>query len=115
MFKYWNETYHFFLYNSLNILINFNYKLHLFLHNRIIVYPNSYLFSFLTHSNTYTMDLSERVVLLKASVKEGEYPTFTPEDIIFLFEVILSEEVTCPEGVILGYPDPSGWDSNDSV
>ena len=31
------------------------------------------------------MDLSKRVVLLKASVKEGEYPTFTPEDMIFLF------------------------------
>ena len=50
------------------------------------------------------MDLSKRIVLLKASVKEGEYPTFTPEDMIFL-----SEEVTCPEGVILGHPDPSGW------
>ena len=35
------------------------------------------------------MDLSKRVVLLKASVKEGEYPTFTPEVMIFLFEVIL--------------------------
>ena len=54
------------------------------------------------------MDLSKRVVLLKASVKEGEYPTFAPEDMIFLFEVILSEEVTCPEGVVLGHPDPSG-------
>ena len=54
------------------------------------------------------MDLSKRIVLLKASVKEGEYPTFTLEDMTFLFEVILSEEVTCPEGVILGHPDPSG-------
>ena len=61
------------------------------------------------------MDLSKRIVLLKASVKEREYPTFTPEDMIFLFEVILSEEVTCPEGVILGHPDPSGWGSNDIV
>ena len=55
------------------------------------------------------MDLGKRIVLLKASVKEGEYPTFTPEDMIFLYEVILSEEVTCPEGVILGHPDPSEW------
>ena len=55
------------------------------------------------------MDLSKRIVLLKASIKEGEYPTFTAEDMIFLFEVILSEEVTCPGGVILGHPDPSGW------
>ena len=31
------------------------------------------------------MDLSKRLVLLKASVKEGEYPTFTTEDMIFLF------------------------------
>ena len=60
------------------------------------------------------MDLRKRVVLLKASVKEGEYPAFTLEDMIFLFEVILSEEVTCP-GVILGHPDASGWGSNDIV
>ena len=31
------------------------------------------------------MDLSKRLVLLEASVKEGEYPTFAPEDMIFLF------------------------------
>ena len=54
------------------------------------------------------MDLGKNIVLLKAFVKEGEYPTFSPEVMIFLFEVILSEEVTCPEGVILGHPDPSG-------
>ena len=29
------------------------------------------------------MDLSKRIVLLEASVKEGEYPTFAPEDVIF--------------------------------
>ena len=50
------------------------------------------------------MDLSKRIVLLKASVKEGEYPAFTPEDMLFLFE-----EVTCPEGVILSHSDASGW------
>ena len=60
------------------------------------------------------MDLSKRIVLLEASVKEGEYPTFIPEDLIFYSEVILSEEVTCP-GVMLGHPDPSGWGSNDTV
>ena len=60
------------------------------------------------------MDLSKRVVLLKASVKEGEYPTFAPEDMIFLFKVILSEEVTCPD-VILGHIDPTGWDPTDIV
>ena len=31
------------------------------------------------------MDLSKRLALLEASVKEGEYPTFAPEDMIFLF------------------------------
>ena len=41
-------------------------------------------------------------MLLKSSVKEGEYPAFTPEDVIFLFE-----EVTCPEGVILNHSDPT--------
>ena len=46
----------------------------------------------------YTMDLSKRIVLLKASVKEGEYPAFTPEDMIFLFE-----EVTHPESVVLNH------------
>ena len=80
----------------------------MFLYNRLIVYSYSYPF-FFTHLNTYTVDLSKRIVLLEASVKEGEYPTFTPEDMIFLFEVILSEEVTCPEAVIPGHPDPSGW------
>ena len=48
------------------------------------------------------MDLSKRVVLLKASLKEGEYPAFNPEDIIFLFA-----EVLCPEGVILNHTDPT--------
>ena len=48
------------------------------------------------------MDLSKRVVLLKASVKEGEYPAFNPEDIIFLFA-----EVICPEGVVLNHTDPT--------
>ena len=51
---------------------------------------------------SYTMDLSKRIELLKSSVKEGEYPAFTPEDVIFLFE-----EVTCPEGVILNQSDPT--------
>ena len=31
------------------------------------------------------MDLGKRIVLLEASVKEGECPTFIPEDLIFLF------------------------------
>ena len=51
------------------------------------------------------MDLSKRLVLLKSSVKEEDYPAFTPEDVLFLFE-----EITCPEGVILGHLDPSGWE-----
>ena len=48
------------------------------------------------------MDLSKRLVLLKSSAKEGDYPAFTPEDVIFLFE-----EITCPEGVIPNHPDPT--------
>ena len=48
------------------------------------------------------MDLSGRLVLLKSSAKEEDYPTFTPEDIIFLFDVI-----THPEGVIVNLSDPS--------
>ena len=48
------------------------------------------------------MDLGKRIVLLKVSVKEGEYPTFTPEDMIFLFE-----EVTPPDSVILNHSDPT--------
>ena len=48
------------------------------------------------------MDLGKRLVLLKASVKEGEYPAFTPEDMIFLFE-----EVTCAESVVLNHADPT--------
>ena len=48
------------------------------------------------------MDLSKRLVLLKSSAKEEEYPAYTPEDVIFLFE-----EITRPEGVILNQSDPS--------
>ena len=48
------------------------------------------------------MDFSKRLVLLKSSAKEEEYPAFTPEDVIFLFE-----EITHPEGVILNHSDPS--------
>ena len=40
--------------------------------------------------------------MLKSSVEEGEYPAFTPEDVIFLFE-----EVTHPECVILNHSDPT--------
>ena len=48
------------------------------------------------------MDLSKRVVLLKASVQEGEYPAFNPEDIISLFA-----EVIYPESVVLNHTDPT--------
>ena len=47
------------------------------------------------------MDISGRLVLLKSSAKEEDYPTFTSEDVIFLFE-----EVAHPEGVILNPSDP---------
>ena len=63
-----------------------------------ILIPFLYTFDYIF----YTMDLSKRIVLLKASVKEGEYPAFTPEDMIFLFE-----EVTHPESVVLNHTDPT--------
>ena len=47
------------------------------------------------------MDISGRLVLLKFSAKEEDYPTFTSEDVIFLFD-----EIACPEGVI-NLADPS--------
>ena len=31
------------------------------------------------------MDFSKRLVLLKSSAKEGNYPALTPEDVVFLF------------------------------
>ena len=48
------------------------------------------------------MDLSGRLVFLKSSAKEEDYPTFTSEDVIFLFD-----DVACPEGVILNLSYPS--------
>ena len=48
------------------------------------------------------MDLSGRLVLLKSSAKEEDYPTFTSEDVIFLFD-----EIAQPESVILNISDPS--------
>ena len=47
------------------------------------------------------MDLSGRLVLIKSSAKEEDYPTFTPEDVIFLFD-----EIALTEGVILNLSDP---------
>ena len=48
------------------------------------------------------MDLSGRLVLLKSSAKEEDYPTFTSEDVIFLFD-----DVARPESVILNLSDSS--------
>ena len=48
------------------------------------------------------MDISGRLVLLKSSAKEEDYPTFTSEDVIFLFD-----DVAHPESVILNLSDPS--------
>ena len=48
------------------------------------------------------MDLSKRLVLVKSSAKEDEYPAFTPDDVIILFGGI-----TRPEGLILNHSDPS--------
>ena len=42
--------------------------------------------------------------MLKSSAKEDDYPTFTSEDVIFLFG-----EIACQEGVILNLSDPSEW------
>ena len=48
------------------------------------------------------MNISGRLVLLKSSAKEEDYPTFISEDVIFLFD-----DVAHPEGVILNLSDPS--------
>ena len=48
------------------------------------------------------MDISGRLVLLKSSAKEEDYPTFTSENVIFMFD-----EIACPESVILNLSDPS--------
>ena len=47
------------------------------------------------------MDLSKRLVHVKSSTKEKDYPAFTTEDILFLFG-----HITCPEGLILNHSDP---------
>ena len=39
---------------------------------------------------------------MKSSTKEKDYPSFTPEDILFLFE-----DITHPEGLVLNHSDPS--------
>ena len=39
---------------------------------------------------------------MKSSAKEKDYPSFTPEDILFLFG-----DITHPEGLILNHSDPS--------
>ena len=48
------------------------------------------------------MDLSKRLVHVKSSAKEKDYPSFTPENISFLFG-----DFTHPEGLILNHSDPS--------
>ena len=48
-----------------------------------------------------TMDLSKKLVYVKSSAKEEDYPAFTPDD-IFLFG-----DITCPEDLILNHSDQS--------
>ena len=48
------------------------------------------------------MDLSKRLVLVKSSAKEENYPAYTIEDVIFLFGDIIH-----PGGLILNHSDPS--------
>ena len=48
------------------------------------------------------MDLCKRLVLVKFSAKEDDYPAYTTEDVIFLFGDIFH-----PEGLILNHSDPS--------
>ena len=48
------------------------------------------------------MDLSKRLVHVKSSAMEKDYPAFTPDDILFLFG-----DITHPEGLILNHSDPS--------
>ena len=48
------------------------------------------------------MDLSKRLVHVKSSTEEKDYPAFSPDDIIFLFR-----DITPPEGPILNHSDPS--------
>ena len=48
------------------------------------------------------MDLSKRLVHVKSSAKEKDYPAFTPDDILFL-----PGDITRPEGLILSHSDPS--------
>ena len=45
---------------------------------------------------------SRRLVHVKSSAKEKDYPAFSPDDIIFLFG-----NITHPEGLILNHSDPS--------
>ena len=47
------------------------------------------------------MDLSKRLVHVKSSAKEKDYPAFTTEDILFLFG-----DISCPERLILNHSDP---------
>ena len=49
------------------------------------------------------MDLSKRLVLVKSSAKEEDYPAFTPDDVIFFFFA----DINHPEGLILNHSDPS--------
>ena len=48
------------------------------------------------------MDLSKRLVHVKSSAKERDHPSFTPDDVLFLFG-----DITHPEGLILNQSDPS--------
>ena len=48
------------------------------------------------------MDLSKRLLLVKSSAKEEDYPAYTTEDVINLFEDIIH-----PDVLILNHSDPS--------
>ena len=69
---------------------------------KIILYQSILFHSYLYQLHTPTMDLSKRLVLVKSSAKEEDYPAYTTEDVIFSFEDIIH-----PEGLILNHSDPS--------
>ena len=59
-------------------------------------------YPFMYYLSVSTVELSERVVQIKSTAKEGELPEYTPDDIVFLFG-----DVIRPVGLILNHNDPT--------
>ena len=64
-----------------------------------------FFLSFLSLLLTLTMELSERLIQVKSTAKDGkDFPSYTQDDVVFLFG-----DVIRPVGLVLNHKNPLEW------